>query len=51
MLKNWKIIDKVYFQDEKGQSGLVLLEYNFVETDLRNFIRRQYELDEKANNK
>ena len=48
MLKNWKILDKIHFQDEKGQSGLVLLEYNFVETDLRNFIRRQYEIDEKA---
>ena len=50
MLKNWKILDKIYFQDERGQSSLVLLEYNFVETDLRNFIRRQYELDDKASN-
>jgi hypothetical protein len=45
MLKNWKIMDKIYLQDEKGQSGLVMLEYNFVETDLRNFIKKQFELD------
>lgn len=51
MLKSWKILDKIYFQDEKGQSSLVLLEYNFVETDLRNFIRRQYELNDQASSK
>lgn len=51
MLKSWKILDKIYFQDEKGQSSLVLLEYNFVENDLRNFIRRQYELDDQASSK
>ena len=45
MLKNWKIIDKIYLQDEKGQSGLVMLEYNFVESDLRNFMKKQFELD------
>ena len=47
MLKTWRILDKLYLQDEKSQAGLVMLEYNFVETDLRNFIRKQSDLDEK----
>jgi hypothetical protein len=44
MLKNWKIQDKVYLQDEKGQSGLVMLEYNFVENNLRNYVKKVSEL-------
>jgi hypothetical protein len=30
MLKNCKILGKIYIQDERGQSGLIMLEYNFV---------------------
>lgn len=47
MLKSWRIKDKVYIQDEKGSSGFVLLEYNFVEKDLRNLLQRRMEMDEK----
>lgn len=45
-MKNWKIENKIYIEDDKG-SGIALLEYNFAEMDLRNFINKQQGLGNK----
>ncbi len=38
-MKNWKIENKICIEDERG-SGLALIQYNFAEMDLRNFINK-----------
>lgn len=46
LMKNWRIDNKVCLQDEKG-NGVALVEYNLAETDLRNYIDRKRESNEK----